>query len=269
MAESRESQRSLLPPEEDLVTARPHHSWNPLGRSSPEPDYAYALGHYESRESFAEEVFREIGLGISNDSGDTLPVRENRENRKSFHSSDQESQHSEPETPGFLKTPQETPAIPTPHHDCPSRSTVLQRRFGWIPISIFLLAIYATIFSGVYLAIAFWKPRWNNVGSGAPLAASTANLLCAFFAKTIELAYVTICVAFLGQVLSRRAMAAQSHGISISDMSMRAWIMQPGSMLVHWETLRYSALTFLGLIALIASFVAMLYTTAAEALGKF
>ncbi|KAJ5660011.1 hypothetical protein N7507_006462 [Penicillium longicatenatum] len=262
MAESRESQRSLLPPEEDLVTARPFHSWNPLGRGSPEPDYAYALGHYESRESFSEEVFREVGLGISNESGDTLPLRENRE---SFHASDHESQHSEPSTPG-LKTPQETPAISTPQHDCPSRATVLQRRFGWVPVSIFLLALYATVFSGLYLAVAFWKPRWKNVGSGAPLAASTANLLCAFFAKTIELAYVTICVAFLGQVLSRRAMTTESRGISIADMSMRAWIMQPGSMLVHWETLRYSALTFLGLIALIATFVAMLYTTAAEAL---
>jgi hypothetical protein len=38
-------------------------------------------------------------------------------------------------------------------------------------------------------------------------------------------------------------------------------------MIVHWETLRYSALTFLGTIALVATFVAMLYTTAAEALG--
>jgi hypothetical protein len=93
-------------------------------------------------------------------------------------------------------------------------------------------------------------------------------LLCAFFAKTIELAYVTICVAFLGQVLSRRALMKDSRGISISDMNMRAWIMQPGSMIVHWEALRYSALTFLGAIALVATFVAMLYTTAAEALGR-
>ncbi|KAJ5637588.1 hypothetical protein N7490_007467 [Penicillium lividum] len=262
MVESRESQRSLLT-EEDLVTLRPHQSWNPLGRFSPEPDFAYALGLYDTpaRESFSEEVLREVGLGIHNDNGDTLPVRENRE---SFIS--EQSQPSQPTTPGWLKTPQET-ASSTPHlPSCPSRSQVLQRRFGWVPISIFVLAFYATVFSGVYLAVAFWKPRWSNVGSGAPLAASTANLLCAFFAKTIELAYVTICVAFLGQVLSRRAMTTESRGISIADMSMRGWIMQPGSMLVHWETLRYSALTFLGLIALVASLVAMLYTTAAEAL---
>ncbi|KAJ5107542.1 hypothetical protein N7456_004217 [Penicillium angulare] len=262
MTNSRDSQRSLLPEEEDLVTVRPNRAWNPLGRGqfSPEPDYSYSLHNYESRESFSDEVFRDVGLGISNESGDTFLARGKRD---SFRS----SETSQPNTPGFLKTPQ-IPTISSPQHQttCPSRSTVLQRRFSWVPVSIFLLAIYATAFSGVYLAVAFWKPRWTRVGSGAPVAASTANLLCAFFAKTIELAYVTICVAFLGQVLSRRALTGESRGISISDMSMRAWIMQPGSMLVHWETLRYSALTFLGLMALTSSIVAMLYTTAAEAL---
>lgn len=54
-------------------------------------------------------------------------------------------------------------------------------------------------------------------------------------------------------------------GIPISDMNMRAWIMQPGSMIMHWKSLRYSVLTFLGAIALVVTFVAMFYTTAAEA----
>lgn len=257
-----EAQSSLLPEEEDLVTVRQNRSWNPLGRSGPSPDPEYALAYHESRDSFSDEVFREVGLGIHNDSGDTLPARGQRE---SFLS----SEPSQPNTPGYLKTPQGTPGSPTPHlPNCPSRSTVLQRRFGWVPVSIFLLAFYSTAFSGVYLAVAFWKPRWTNVGTGSSVAASTANLLCAFFAKTIELAYVTICVAFLGQVLSRRAMTKDTRGISISDMSMRAWIMQPGSMLVRWQALRYSALTFLGAMALTATIVAMLYTTAAEALGK-
>lgn len=62
------------------------------------------------------------------------------------------------------------------------------------------------LLSGIYLAVAIWKPRWDGLNNGRLLAPSTANLLCAFFAKTIELAYVTICVAFLGQVLSRKAM---------------------------------------------------------------
>ncbi|KAJ5946576.1 hypothetical protein N7454_003415 [Penicillium verhagenii] len=275
MADSSESQRSLLQ-EEDVVTVRPTNSWNPLGRSSPEPDYAFALNHYPSRDSFADEVFREVGLGLrlSDDSSATLTARANsrkhRESRDSFLSNKESPPtDSQPTTPGFLKTPQETPIISTPQQhvlNCPSRSPVLQRRFGWVPISIFVLALYATVFSGIYLVIAFWKPRWKNVGSGKSLSAATANLLSAFFAKTIELAYVTICVAFLGQVLSRRALTTNSRGISIADMGMRVWIMQPGSMLVHWETMRYSALTFLGAIALTSTFVAMLYTTAAEAL---
>lgn len=264
MVESRESQHSLLPSEEDLVTAKPQRSWNPLGgRVSTSSEYAY-LPPPSTHESFSEEVLREVGLGITDSSGDTLPARGRRESVSSAGS-------ETTTTPGFLKTPQETPAGLHSHHspsNCPSRTKVLQSRFSWVPVTIFVLAFYATVFSGIYLAIAIRKPRWSNISSDGSLAPSTANLLCAFFAKTIELAYVTICVAFLGQVLSRRALMKNSRGISISDMNMRAWIMQPGSMIVHWETLRYSALTFLGAIALVATFVAMLYTTAAEALGE-
>ncbi|KAJ5880816.1 uncharacterized protein N7473_011869 [Penicillium subrubescens] len=263
MAESRESKHSLLPSEEDLVTAKPQRSWNPLGgRASISSEYAY-LPPPSTHESFSEEVFREVGLGITDPSGDTLPTQSRRDSVSSAES------ETTTTTPGFLKTPQGTPAILHSHHEpgnCPTRATVLQSRFSWVPVTIFVLAFYATVFSGIYLAIAIRKPRWNNVSSDGSLAPSTANLLCAFFAKTIELAYVTICVAFLGQVLSRRALMKDSRGISISDMNMRAWIMQPGSMIVHWEALRYSALTFLGAIALVATFVAMLYTTAAEAL---
>lgn len=259
MAESRESQHSLLS-ETDLVTVRPQKAWNPLGRSSPDSQYGY-LPPSSTHESFSEEVFREVGLGISSTSGETLPGRDKRESLASTN--------SQLDTPGFFKTPQETPALPQSSGNCPSHSNVLQRRLSWVPLTILVLAFYATIFSLIYLLVAAIRPRWSGLRNGGPLAPSTANLLCAFFAKTIELAYVTICVAFLGQVLSSRALAKDSRGISLADMSMRAWIMQPGSMIVHWETLRYSALTFLGVIALIATFVAMLYTTAAEALGEY
>lgn len=259
MAESRESLRSLLS-ETDLVTVRPQRAWNPLGRSSPGSQYGY-LPPSSTHESFSEEVLREVGLGIDSTSGETLPRRGKRESLASTN--------SQLDTPGFFKTPQETPALLQSNGNCPSRSAVLQRRLSWVPLTILILAFYATVFSGIYLGVAIRKPRWSGIGSGESVAPSTANLLCAFFAKTIELAYVTICVAFLGQVLSRRALMKGSQGIRLADMSMRAWIMQPGSMIVHWETLRYSALTFLGVIALIATFVAMLYTTAAEALGRY
>lgn len=259
MTEPRESQHSLLS-EANLVTVRPQRAWNPLGgRSS--PDSAFVSLQSSTQETFSEDVLREVGLGITSSSGETLPAQEDRKRRSV-------STASGLFTPGFAKTP-ETPAPSHYRGNCPSRSSVLQRRLSWIPATILILAFYATFFSGIYLAVAVLRPRWSNIDSGpGSVTASTANLLCAFFAKTIELAYVTICVAFLGQVLSRRALMEDSRGISLADMSMRAWIMQPGSMIVHWETLRYSGLTFLGVIALTATVVGMFYTTAAEALGE-
>ncbi|KGO47608.1 hypothetical protein PEXP_014950 [Penicillium expansum] len=257
MASSRESQRSLL--SEDSIDAPPQRSWNPLNNRRADSDYRYHAPS-DSTSSWSEEVLRDVGLGISNSSGDTIPAELPADKR---HSTDSTATT----TPNTYNIP-ETPQTPHAHSHvrCPNRATVLQRRLSWVPLTVLILAIYATIFSGIYLVIALRKPRWRNISIHGPLVPSTAALLSSFFAKTIELAYVTICVAFLGQVLSRRALMRDSRGISISDMNMRAWIMQPGSMIVHWEALRYSALTFLGSVALVATFVAMLYTTAAQAL---
>ncbi|KAL3459644.1 hypothetical protein BJX64DRAFT_199903 [Aspergillus heterothallicus] len=155
----------------------------------------------------------------------------------------------------------------SPPLKCPTTKTIVHRRLGWVPVTILVLGIYSTIVSGLYLVVAFLKPRYGKtVGADGKVAPSTASLLSTLFAKTVELAYVTVCVAFLGQVLTRRAITKGSRGISIADMSMRTWIMQPGSMIVHWESLRYSGWTILGAITLTATIVAMLYTTAAEAL---
>lgn len=260
MASSWESQHSLL--SEDSIDARPQRSWNPLNNRRTDSEYRY---HPPSETTWSEEVLHEIGLGIS--SADAIPIELPGDNR---HSTDSAATT----TPYTYKIPQfsQTPTPQTPHaHShvrCPNRGTVLQKRLSWVPLTVLVLAVYATVFSGIFLGIALRKPRWRNVSGDGPVAPSTATLLSSAFAKTIELSYVTICVAFLGQVLSRRALMRDSRGISISDMNMRAWIMQPGSMIVHWEALRYSALTFLGAIALVSTFVAMLYTTAAQALGK-
>ncbi|EPS32178.1 hypothetical protein PDE_07138 [Penicillium oxalicum 114-2] len=269
MAESRESQQSfreaLLSHDEGLTSVQPQHSWNPIsGHETPTNEFSY-LPPSDKHESFSEEVFREVGLGIIDSPDETLPNHEKPE----LASKDDLTITATCTKPESLQMPYDSPATTLCSRspkNCPTQATILQRRFSWIPVTTLVLALYATVFSGIYLAIAIRKPQWTSIGSAGSLAPSTANLLCALFAKTIELAYVTICVAFLGQVLSRRALMRESRGISISDMNMRAWIMQPGSMLVHWETLRYSALTFLGAIALVATFVAMMYTTAAEAL---
>ncbi|KAJ5562023.1 hypothetical protein N7535_003514 [Penicillium sp. DV-2018c] len=256
MASSRDSMASSR---DSLVYTNigPQRSWNPLG-SSGDSDYRY---HSPLYSTWSEEVLSDIGLGISGSSvsREDLQTTDHRDSTESSETTTPRDAYKVPPSP-------QSPPSPQGHVRCPNRATILQKRFSWVPLTVLFLAIYATLFSGVYLAVALRKPRWTNVSSDGPLVPSTAALLSAFFAKTIELAYVTICVAFLGQVLSRRALMKDSRGISISDMNMRAWIMQPGSMIVHWEALRYSGLTFLGSIALVATFVGMLYTTAAQAL---
>ncbi|KAL9614577.1 MAG: hypothetical protein Q9167_000946 [Letrouitia subvulpina] len=72
-----------------------------------------------------------------------------------------------------------------------------------------------------------------------------------------------------GQALSRRALLVKGGGITIAEMSMRSWVLQPGTMITHWQTLRYAAITFLGVLALLATIIAMLYTTASDALGIY
>lgn len=153
--------------------------------------------------------------------------------------------------------------------ECRSKQSIYHGRGNWLSIVILVLAIYSTIFSGMWLLLAIIKPRYGRrISTTSNLPPSTASLLCAAFAKSIELSFVTVFVAFLGQVLSRRAFIAKSKGITIAEMTMRAWVMQPGTLITHWETVRHAALTFLGMIALTAALVATLYTTASDALGE-
>ncbi|KAL3483514.1 hypothetical protein BJX62DRAFT_249435 [Aspergillus germanicus] len=155
----------------------------------------------------------------------------------------------------------------SPPVQCPTRTAITQRRLSWASTVLLVLSSYCTLLSGLFLIVAFLKPRYGNlIGSTGRLAPSAATLLSALAAKTIELSYVTVCIACLGQVLSYRVISRFSRGMSIADMSMRTWIMQPGSILMHWESLRYSGGSVLGVLTIISTLVSMLYTTAAEAL---
>lgn len=147
----------------------------------------------------------------------------------------------------------------------------MQGRWNWLTLSIITLAIYSSVFSGLWLAIALRRPRYGkSITNSSSITPATASLLYAAIAKSIELSFVTVFVAFLGQVLSRRAFARNSKGgISIAEMTMRAWVMQPGTMITHGHTIRYAGWTILGIASLLATLVAMLYTTASDALGEF
>ncbi|MCJ1413824.1 hypothetical protein MMC32_000149 [Xylographa parallela] len=112
------------------------------------------------------------------------------------------------------------------------------------------------------------KPRYGGfinttTGKLSPINAST---LTAAFAKTIELSFVTVFVAFIGQVLSRRALVVRSKGITIAEMSTRHWVTQPGMMLTNLDSVKYAGNTPLGILSLVAVVVAVLYTTASDTL---
>ncbi|KAE8154099.1 hypothetical protein BDV25DRAFT_148242 [Aspergillus avenaceus] len=250
----------------------PQTSWSPFDANQSSSDRSYIRYEPAQQEqdiTAHQDAPHGIGLGISRSTGrrpSSIHFR---------HGSDGARPLSDMRSPSY--SDQQTPRSHTsktplmdhelPGFSCPRKEAVAQKWYSWVPFTILVLAIYATVGSGLFFLAACWRPRYGKgVGENGHLSPSTANLLSALFAKTIELAYVTVIVAFLGQFLSRRAIKKDSRGITISEMSMRTWIMQPGSMIVHWRALQYSALTLLGAMTLTATLVSMLYTTAAEAL---
>ena len=56
--------------------------------------------------------------------------------------------------------------------------------------------------------------------------------------------------------------------MTLAEMSMRNWIMQPGTMITHPASVRYGAISVLGVAAILATVMSTLYTSAASALGK-
>ena len=148
---------------------------------------------------------------------------------------------------------------------CKSTKPPATDRSSWLSISILTLSIYSTFFSGFWLFIAIIKPRYSHMIGGPHMTVQTASVLYAAFAKSIELSFVTVFVALIGQILSKRALG-ERKSMTIAEMSMRSWLLQPGTIIAHWESVRYAAVTWLGAIALIAALMAMLYTTASDAL---
>ncbi|KAH9208642.1 hypothetical protein DL95DRAFT_373071 [Leptodontidium sp. 2 PMI_412] len=154
---------------------------------------------------------------------------------------------------------------PTP--GCAARDDIFSKRRSWLSISILFLSVYSTLFSGIYLVLAIVQPRYGRaIHSGGKLTPESASILFALFAKTIELSFVTVFVTFLGQVLSRRSLVKSSRGVTIAEMTMRTWVVQPGFMITHWQALQHVGFTILGGITLTAAFMAMFYTTASDAL---
>ncbi|KAI0838745.1 hypothetical protein F5Y06DRAFT_43203 [Hypoxylon sp. FL0890] len=156
-----------------------------------------------------------------------------------------------------------------PPLDCHSRRDVYVKRRSWTFIILAVLSVYSTLLSGLWLIVSIYQPRYGrgiSSSDGWKMAPSTATLLCTLFAKTIEMSFVTVFVAFLGQVLTRRAFVRKAGGVTLAEMTMRNWVIQPGSLLTYWEGIPYAAPTVLGVVALLATLCTMFYTTASDAM---
>jgi hypothetical protein len=71
---------------------------------------------------------------------------------------------------------------------CPAQESFYHGRYNWFALSILVLAIFSTAFSGIFLGISIAAPRWGrSIHTGGSLSPSTANVLVQIFAKMIEL----------------------------------------------------------------------------------
>lgn len=156
-----------------------------------------------------------------------------------------------------------------PVQECATERPFYHSRFTWISVTIITLCLFSTIFSGIFLGLALRAPRYGrSISSQGSFKPADAILLTAVIAKLIELSFVTSFVAFLGQVLSRRAfMKDHGRGVTLSELSMWRWVVQPGTLITHWETAKYAGLSILGMLSLLSAVLATLYSSAATALG--
>lgn len=77
-----------------------------------------------------------------------------------------------------------------------------------------------------------------------------------------------MCVLFLGQLLTRRSTNEDIHrGVSLDQICMRDWIIDPGSMFSDGKILWLGMSSFLGWYVLFAGVAALLYSTASQNLG--
>ena len=136
------------------------------------------------------------------------------------------------------------------------------------PILLFL-ACYSTVLSGIWFLLAVIKPHYGFfIGTGgANISPSTASTVVAGVAKTIELSFVTVFLACLGQFFTKQALNTISPGISLADIQLKQMIVQPGSLLTQWRSYGLVWKSMLGFISLLACFTGTLYTTASDALG--
>ncbi|KAJ8114529.1 hypothetical protein OPT61_g3606 [Boeremia exigua] len=157
-----------------------------------------------------------------------------------------------------------------PGKECQAQRRFHSPRFTWLSGTIVFLCFVSTALSAVFVVLAIKGQRYGTyIGNryGSKMGSANAILLTSILAKTVELCFVTSFVAFLGQVISRRAsFRGKGQGVSLSEMSMWRWVVQPGTLLTQTEIAKFSGLSVLGFLTLFSTVLSMLYVSAATAL---
>ncbi|KLU88931.1 hypothetical protein MAPG_07912 [Magnaporthiopsis poae ATCC 64411] len=136
---------------------------------------------------------------------------------------------------------------------------------GW-PVVTLILSIYSTCSSTAWLVIACLQPMWHFVSSSGSLTPANATFITALVAKTIEISFTTVFITFLGQVLSRRALSRREKGVTLAELTMRDFVLQPGTLFTRGSSVNYTTRTLLGLLTVLAAINTTLYTTASDAM---
>lgn len=115
-------------------------------------------------------------------------------------------------------------------HLCNSSKDFKQSMFRWPANGILVLSILSTGLSCLFFVVAIHGPRYGErIGTNGVLTASTSAFLTSFLAKIIEVSFLTVVVAYIGQNLARKAYSVESpDGVSFAEISMRHWAVQPG-----------------------------------------
>ncbi|KAJ4247168.1 hypothetical protein NW762_013307 [Fusarium torreyae] len=265
----------------DSTNSSPRHA--PEGSSSFSPDVARTTSAQGTPEPYSEIWAPSMPRSARNSKTDLAESEEAEEIKKM-----PKTEEREIGTPSLKQDELQIPKIVEPRGDemdddfddeffyqkfaeppkgCMSNRDIHQPRSSWLSITIYVLSVYSTVGSGIWLVTAILQPRWGHqIASGAGLTPSTATTIAALLAKTIEMSFVTVFVSCLGQVLTRRAFIRKANGMSLAEMTMRNWVIQPGTLITHCETLPSSSLTLLGMLSLTATIAAAFYTTASDAM---
>jgi hypothetical protein len=157
-----------------------------------------------------------------------------------------------------------------PSEECPARRKFSTSRLTWLNSTLIFICSLSTALSAIFVFLALKGQRYGNyIGNnpGAKMSIATAILWTSIAAKTIELSSVTCFVTLLGQVVSRRAFVdSNSQGVTISELTMWRWVVQPGTLITQPEIAKYAGLSSLGILTLLSTILSTLYVTAATAL---